>query len=152
MILDWVKSGLLFGIFGSLILMLTPNKSYQKHISFVVGLLFILVMLHPLMELLSLDSRTYFRSIENYFSLESGSINPSENDLRLYSQTLEVQLKAVLIDSGYEIEKITVQMNGLGDVTGIIISFKGGVTDLSSLEAYIHNLFGQEVTIRYETE
>ncbi len=152
MILDWVKSGLLFGIFGSLILMLTPNKSYQKHISFVVGLLFILVMLHPLMELLSLDSQTYFRSIENYFSLESGSMNPSENDLRLYSQTLEMQLKAVLIDSGYEIEKITVQMNGLGDVTGIIISFKGDVTDLSSLEAYIHNLFGQEVTIRYETE
>lgn len=152
MILDWVKSGLLFGIFGSVILMLTPNKSYEKHISFVVGLLFILVMLHPLMELLSLDSQTYFHSIENYFSLETGNVNPSENDLRLYAQTLEVQIKAVLMDAGYNINAIKIEMNSTGDVTGITISFADGVTDLSKLEQYIYNVFGQEVTICYEAE
>ena len=51
MLLNWVKSGLLFGVMASVILMLCPNKSYMKHIGMVIGLLFILVMLHPLMEL-----------------------------------------------------------------------------------------------------
>lgn len=65
-ILDWVRSGLLFGIVSSVILMLCPNKSYAKHIGLVVGLLFILVMLHPVMEWMEIDEQTYVSYIKDF--------------------------------------------------------------------------------------
>ena len=59
-IFEWVKSGLLFGIFSSIIILLSPNKSYEKHINLVVGLLFILVMIHPVMAFFNIDGETYY--------------------------------------------------------------------------------------------
>ena len=64
-ILTWVKNGLLFGVISSLILLLSPNKSYEKHMNLVVGLLFILVMIHPIISFFDLDSKTYVSFIQN---------------------------------------------------------------------------------------
>ena len=82
-ILSWVRSGLLFGIVSSVILMLCPNKSYARHIGLVVGLLFILVMIHPVMELLQIDEDTYITYIRDFFAVtEPGMV--SEQNLQLY--------------------------------------------------------------------
>ena len=93
-ILDWVRSGLLFGIVSSVILMLCPNKSYAKHIGLVVGLLFILVMLHPVMEWMEIDEQTYVSYIKDFFAVSS-SERISDQSIQLYGESIAIQIKAI---------------------------------------------------------
>ena len=141
-ILSWVRSGLLFGIISSVILMLCPNKSYAKHIGLVVGLLFILVMIHPVMELLQIDEDTYITYIKDFFAVSEPDLM-SEQSLHLYEQSIAMQVKAALMESGYAIEE-------LGTVSRVQIVFGDTVGDIGVLEQYFHEIFGQEVVIQYE--
>lgn len=148
-ILSWVKSGLLFGVFGSVILMLCPNKSYQKHIGLVVGLLFILVMLHPLMEIFQVDGSTYVSYIQNFLMLEAGSDRITDSDLELYEESLNIQLMANLAEGGYPVRKIETTADKTGHIAEVTILFEGEVERLNALEGYLKNLFGEEVVITY---
>lgn len=152
MIFSWVKSGLLFGIFASVILMLCPNKSYQKHIGMVVGLLFILVMLHPVMELLQVDGSTYSAYIRNFLMLEEGQEQMSDSNLELYEESLNIQLMANLQEAGYPVKKIEARVNREGQAEEVKIVFEGEVNSLENIEFYLKNLFGEEVIIRYENQ
>lgn len=152
MILSWVKSGLLFGIFASVILMLCPNKAYMKHIGMVVGLLFILVMLHPVMELFHLDGRTYSAYIKNFLMMETESGKITDANLALYEESVSVQLITVLQEGGYTVKKISVKADEDGSVERITLVFYDGVGNLEGLELYLKNLFGEDVRICYENE
>jgi len=151
-ILSWVKSGLLFGIFASVILMLSPNKAYMKHIGMVVGLLFILVMLHPLMELFHIDGSTYASYIKNFLMLETENDRISDANLELYEESVSMQLMAALQENSYPVKKITVNADPCGGIEGVTISFDSSVDHLENLELYLKNLFGEDVRIRYENE
>lgn len=148
-ILSWVRSGLLFGIISSVILMLCPNKSYAKHIGLVVGLLFILVMIHPVMELLQIDEDTYITYIKDFFAVSEPDLM-SEQSLHLYEQSIAMQVKAALMESGYAIEELTVEVEEGGTVSRVQIVFGDTVGDIGVLEQYFHEIFGQEVVIQYE--
>ena len=150
MIFSWVKSGLLFGIFASVILMLSPNKSYMKHISLVVGMLFILVMIHPVMELLNLDGRTYASYIENLLMHENTQDEMTQEHIALYEESVNIQLMAALKENGYDVKEVFVDADEMGNVSEVHISFNGAVTGLENIELYLINLFGQEVDIYYE--
>ncbi|MDD6070662.1 MAG: stage III sporulation protein AF [Clostridiales bacterium] len=150
MLISWVKSGLLFGVFASVILMLCPNKSYMKHIGMVVGLLFILVMLHPLMELLCVDADAYAGYIKNFLMLETENTDFSEENRQLYEVSLATQLKAVFIEKGYPVTEVCVKTNQSGIVEEIILSFGTGTFDLQNVENYLHRLLGEDVRITYE--
>ena len=149
-VLDFVKNGLLFGIFGSVILMLAPNKSYQKHISFVVGLLFVLVMIHPIMTFFSMDEATYRSTFEHFFDMESYGGNQYGKDLELYQKTLQLQLKAVLMDAGYSVKEIGIELDGSGNVYEVCIRFDEATDAAQGIEQYIKKAFGEEVVVRYE--
>ncbi|MGN0438808.1 MAG: stage III sporulation protein AF [Lachnospiraceae bacterium] len=149
---EWVKSGLLFGVIGSVIIMLSPNKTYEKYISFVVGLLFVFVMIHPLMILFSVDSETFLRSVENYLIFQDCSGGLSQNDRCLYEDALGMQIKAVLIDSGCEIQDVVVKMDETGTVYEVDIIVCGKMIALSQIENYLRSLFGEEVVVSYETK
>lgn len=151
-ILSWVKSGLLFGIFASVILMLSPNKSYMKHIGMVVGLLFILVMLHPLMEFFHLDSSTYASYIKNFLMIETESDEISDTNLALYEESVNVQLQASLRESGYPVNQISVKAEHTGDVERVTLIFDSEMENIENLELYLKNLFGEDVRICYEYE
>lgn len=148
-ILSWVRSGLLFGIVSSVILMLCPNKSYARHIGLVVGLLFILVMIHPVMELLQIDEDTYITYIRDFFAVtEPGMV--SEQNLQLYGKSLAMQVKEALTESGYVIEGIDVDVNEDGSVSRIILILGDTTGNISVLEQYLHEIFGEEAVIQYE--
>ncbi len=149
-VLDWVKSGLFFGIFSSMILMLCPNKSYEKHINLVVGLLFILVMLHPVMSFFNIDGQTYISYIQNYITASEGGSGLSDNERSLYSESLKIQLEENLIAMGYPVRGITVSVDLAGLVKSIDISFDGDVSGIEQLDIYIRNIFGSDVQITYE--
>lgn len=148
-ILSWVRSGLLFGIVSSVILMLCPNKSYAKHIGLVVGLLFILVMIHPVMELLQIDEDTYITYIRDFFAVSEPDL-VSEQSLQLYGESIAMQVKAALTESGYAIEEIYVDVNEDGSVSRVTLILGDATADISVLEQYLCELFGEEVVIQYE--
>ena len=148
-VLSWVKSGLLFGVFASVILMLCPNKAYQKHIGLVVGLLFMLVMMHPLMEIFQVDGSTYVSYIQNFLMMEAGSDRVTDSDLELYEESVNIQLTANLIEGGYPVKKIEVAADTGGNIEEVTILFEGEVERLNLLEKYLKELFGEEVVISY---
>lgn len=148
-ILSWVRSGLLFGIVSSVILMLCPNKSYAKHIGLVVGLLFILVMIHPVMELLQIDEDTYITYIKDFLAVSEPDL-VSEQSLQLYGQSIAMQVKAALTESGYPIEKIDVEVNEDGSVSRVTLILGDATGNISVLEQYLREIFGEEVVIQYE--
>lgn len=148
-VLSWVKSGLLFGVFASVILMLCPNKSYQKHVGLVVGLLFMLVMMHPLMEVFEVDGSTYVSYIRNFLMLEAGSERVTDSDLELYEESVNIQLMSNLIEGGYPVKKIETTAKADGGIEEVAILFEGEVERLTVLEGYLKGLFGEEVVISY---
>ncbi len=151
-VLSWVKSGLLFGILSSVVLMLSPNKSYMKHIGMIVGLLFILVMIHPIMELFHLEGSTYASYVRNFLMMETENDGVSEADLELYEESINMQLMAVLKEYAYPVKRVMVKAGEDGKIVSVFVVFDSSVVQLESLETYIKNLFGEEVRIRYENE
>ena len=150
MLLNWVKSGLLFGVMASVILMLCPNKSYMKHIGMVIGLLFILVMLHPLMELLHLDASTYASYIRNFLILETENEGFLEDDRQFYEKTIAAQLEAVFMEKGYQVNYVRIKVEEDGEVREVTLSFGEDVIELSKVEVYLHRMLGEDVRIIYE--
>lgn len=148
-ILSWVKSGLLFTILASVILMLSPNKTYIKHISLVAGLLFILVMIHPVMSFFNLDSKTYVSYLENFLKLEGTQEYMSENHIAMYEESVALQLTAALKESGYNVDEIIVKAENDGSVCEIRLSFASAIENLEQVEDYLYRLFGEEVKIVY---
>lgn len=151
-ILSWVKSGLLFGIFASVILMLSPNKAYMKHIGMVVGLLFIMVMLHPLMELFQIDESTYAEYIRNYLMLETEDERISKENLEFYEESVRIQLTAALQEAGYPVKEIRLRADNAGSIEKVTLVFTSQITEVEKLERYLKNLFGEEVRIGYEMD
>ena len=149
-ILSWVKSGLLFGVFASVILMLSPNKSYMKHIGMVVGLLYILVMLHPLMELFNLDGSTYANYIKNFLMLATENNQISDSNLQFYEESVETQLMAVLKEYGYPVESVSISSDQEGKILKVRLIVGGEIREIESLERYLKKLFGEDVKICYE--
>lgn len=149
-ILAWVKSGLLFGVFASVILMLAPNKSYQKHIGLVVGLLFILVMMHPVMEFFHLDSSTYISYIRNFLMIENRQEDLNEENIALYEEAVGAQLKVILQENGYPVKEVLVEAEGDGRVSEVRLFLNGDIEQLEVLEKNLNNLFGEEVRVSYE--
>lgn len=149
-IVDWVKSGLIFGMVGSLVLMLSPNKSYEKIINYVVGLLFLLVMINPLMKFFAMDQETFLHTMEDYLSLGTGYYEASSRDKELYLEALSMQLGTVFENAGYEIDEIQLEAFEDGSISSVKLSLKGAVYNTEGLEEYLKNLFGEEVSISYE--
>ena len=147
---EWVKSGLLFGIFSSVIILLCPNKSYEKHINLVVGLLFILVMIHPVMAFLNIDGQTYISYIQNYITAFEGGDELSDSERSLYGESVKLLLESKLVSMGYPVKDISVSVDQKGVVSGVTISFNGEVSGIMKLDDYIKGIFGYEVDITYE--
>ena len=149
-VLEWVKSGLLFGIFSSMIILLCPNKSYEKHMNMVVGLLFILVIIHPVMTFLNLDGQTYISYIQNYITASENGNQLSEGEKKLYGESIKIKLTEMFEASGYPIHNINVMVDENGRVSDIIISFSEQISSTDIIEKYLTSAFGEDINIIYE--
>ena len=149
-IMEWVKSGLFFGILSSMIILLCPNKSYEKHMNLVVGLLFILVMIHPLMSFLNIDGQTYISYIQNYIMASENGGKLSDEERELYGTSLGVQLKEMIARAGYPVDSVEVTVDETGQVIGVNISFYKEISDVFAVSEYLRNVFGEEIYITYD--
>lgn len=149
-ILAWVKSALLFGIFSSIILMLSPDKSYEKHISLTVGMIFILLIIHPAMKYMNLDESTYVSYIRNYILSEGYGSQVTENEKTLYADSIRIQLETALIEAGYPVRNIRIFVGDDGGIYKLAVRFGDSVSELEYFENYIRNVFGDDVEVVYE--
>ncbi|MDO5155421.1 MAG: stage III sporulation protein AF [Eubacteriales bacterium] len=151
MLVKWVKSGLLFGVLASVILLICPNKSYTKHISMVIGLLYILIMIHPVMEFLHLDTQSYVDYMNNLLLVEGKQSEYSKRDIRLYEEMLEKQIYAVFNENESLVAYVSVDMNDKGEVEEITIKMSDeGINNKQCITEELTYMFGEEVYIRYE--
>ena len=148
-IFEWVKSGLLFGIFSSIIILLCPNKSYEKHINLVVGLLFILVMIHPVMTFFNLDGQTYISYIQNYIMASENGETLTDEEKEMYGRSLSEELKEMINKAGYPISDIEVSVDEKGHVSGVLVFFSGEISNVDAIEEYLKNVFGDDIIISY---
>ena len=146
---SWIKDALLFGIFSSVIIMLSPNKSYEKHISLAVGMIFILVVIHPFMQLAKTDTDTYISYIRSFIVPET-DYTANKDESMLYEESIRIQLEALLVRAGYPVRRLKVYVDDNNEVSRITISFSKEVVELEKLENYLKSIFGQEVMIVYE--
>lgn len=149
-ILSWVKSGLLFGIFSSVLLMLAPGKAYQKHIGMAVGLVFLLVMLHPVLQLFHMDQTAYTSYIRSFLALDRTGEQNTSKDIQYYEESLQLQLEEVLRQRGYPVAAVEVEADDRGTVQRIRLGI--GETEninTNGIERYLKGLFGEEVIVEY---
>lgn len=151
-VMQWVRSGLLFGIVASVVLMLSPNKTYAKHISMVVGLLFILVMIHPVMELFHVEKGTYMNYMKNLVRMETDEGKIEEEDLEYYEEITAYQLMISLQEMGYTVNKAEVTAGEDGVIEKIKLNVEDEIRQLEKVEIYLKNMYGEDVKISYEME
>ena len=149
-VIDWVRSILLFGIFSSVILNLSPNKSYEKHISIVVGMIFILLIINPVTKFRMKDGDAYMSYIKNYVITDRSGLEVSEGARSLYEDSIRIQLEEAFFKAGYPVKRVKVFINDEGEVYRLTISFRGEVSNLDAIETYTKSIFGDGVLIEYE--
>lgn len=149
-VIGWVKSILLFGIFSSVLLNLSPNKSYEKHISIAVGMIFILLIINPVTKFRINDSDAYMSYIKNYIIADKSRQQISDGARSLYEDSIRIQLEEAFYEAGYPVKRVKVFANDEGEVYKLSISFRGEVSNLAAVEAYVNSIFENGVLIEYE--
>ncbi len=82
-IFDWIRSIVIYMIMNTIIMNLLGNSSYKKYISVISGMLLVLIVISPLMELLHLDLNLDYYMASNDFAIETSDF---ENRLRQMEQ------------------------------------------------------------------
>lgn len=99
---DWIKQIIVFIILITLFEMLVPNQSMRKYVHFVLGLLFILMFLQPLISLFQINLSTEYNQLENdFFSPPTQSVSV-ENQYEKQKKEIERKQVAYILN---ELEK-----------------------------------------------
>lgn len=149
-ILSWVKNGLLFGLFASVIRMISPGKTYRVQIGMVTGLLFIMVMLHPLMELFQIDASSYVDYIQDYLLLEPEENRYAGENLTLYEESAKIQIRMLLEAQGCDVRDVDVDADATGRIRHVRIRFGSASQLTDDAERALSGILGEKVRISYE--
>ncbi|NLK27559.1 MAG: stage III sporulation protein AF [Clostridiales bacterium] len=82
-IYDWIRSIVIYMIMNTIIMNLLGNSSYKKYISVISGMILVLIVISPLLELLHLDLNLDYYLASNDFAIETSDF---ENRLRRMEQ------------------------------------------------------------------
>lgn len=121
-IYEWMKNLAVFYIFLTAIMNLLPDKRYGEYIKFFMGLLLILLVLAPLLQILNLKDSvgTLFQQKmleEEYLESQWGDLTvredaASQQEYLMEGYTAETQrnIESYLEQKGYEIISVAVQL------------------------------------------
>ena len=122
MLIDWIKSIIIFVIFASFVRYLLPDGAYLKYIQNTIGLVMILVVINPLMELFDLSE-----SLQSYYFDEMSSDGAYAEDDMYLTELMEELVEEYISGSYGEEADVTVSLND-GDVSSVDIAFPDGGT------------------------
>jgi stage III sporulation protein AF len=122
---EWITNIILFVLLATIIEMLIPNSSMQKYVKMVTGLLLIVIILTPLLNLFKKDFEQLFSSlaltpilqeknIENVIEMKKKEIQASQRAYIL--EQMAVQLKneveeELMQQYGFQVESVHVSIN-----------------------------------------
>lgn len=121
-IYEWMKNLAVFYIFLTAVMNLLPDKRYGEYIKFFMGLLLILLVLAPLLQLLNLKDSvgTLFQQKmleEEYLESQWGDLTvredkTSQQEYLMEGYTVETQrnIKSYLEQKGYEVISVAAQL------------------------------------------
>lgn len=86
-ILDWVKPIIYFSIFITILMQILPGDKYKKYIRFFAGLLMIVLVMNPILNLFRQDdisaqifSEEFFQDQEDAVGIEIEELEESANE------------------------------------------------------------------------
>jgi stage III sporulation protein AF len=122
---EWITNIILFVLLATIIEMMIPNSSMQKYVKMVTGLLLIVIILTPLLNLFKKDFEQLFSSlaltpilqeknIENVIEMKKKEIQASQRAYIL--EQMAVQLKneveeELMQQYGFQVESVHVSIN-----------------------------------------
>ncbi|MCZ0754669.1 stage III sporulation protein AF [Anoxybacillus sp. J5B_2022] len=100
-IIEWVTNIIVFILFAIVIDLLLPSSSFQKYVKMVVGLILLLIMLSPLLNIFSIDVD---RLLATVTAEGSGQQETMKNELEQKKKEIQASQRA------YILEQMAVQM------------------------------------------
>jgi stage III sporulation protein AF len=105
-VIEWAANILIFILFAMMIDLLLPSSNMQKYVKMVVGLILLLLMLSPVLELLSIHPDRWIASI----------IPERESQQEMMKNEIEMKKKEIQASQrAYILEQMAVQMKNQVD-------------------------------------
>lgn len=153
-IYEWMKNLAVFYIFLTAVMNLLPDRRYGEYIKFFMGLLLILLVLAPLLQLLNLKDSvgTLFQQKmleEEYLESQWGDLTVREDEVSqqeylMEGYTVETQrnIRSYLEQKGYEVVSVVVQL------------YQGDELSVESMDIRISGSYDyeKEVALKVELE
>lgn len=150
---DWLKQVLFCMCFLELIYQLAPGKEWQKYIRFTGGLIFLVVLLHPVLQISSLMERVQERTWRWQIQEESRQLQEAQKELaqlqneqirKTYCRELERQIKEqVEYENGEVIQvEVTLQSQSQSQIRQVEILLKEEMQQTGQLRAQLAADYG----------
>lgn len=98
---EWISNIILFILFAIVIDLLLPSSSFQKYVKMIVGLLLIIIILTPVLDILSLDIDKMAEKIE---------FKTAENDMQIENLTESKKKEIQAGQRAYILEQMAVHL------------------------------------------
>lgn len=115
---EWVKNIVIYMIVNTIIMNLLGDTSYKKYVSMVSGMVLVLLVISPFLDLLSIDKKFDLLFQSNNFVVETAefknNLQRMEEDQRNtifdeYANKIENQTKEMLLDEKINIKEFDVE-------------------------------------------
>ena len=124
---QWVKNIVIYMIVNAIVSNLLGDSSYKKYASMVSGLILVLLVVSPLMDVLSIDDKFDFMFRANNFAVETAefknSLQRMEEDQRRaifeeYEMKIEKQVREILLEENIVLKTFNVDFQSDINKTG----------------------------------
>ncbi len=121
-IYEWMKNLAVFYIFLTVVMNLVPNSQYGEYVKFFMGLILILLVLSPLLQIFQL--RDVVGELFRQNTLEQSQIEAQLGAFQVqmneamgegYRREIEQNITTRLVQLGYEVKGVWVQLGNLPD-------------------------------------
>lgn len=146
MISAWMKGLVIYLILSGLVMKLLPGKSYERYVSFYMGLILVIMLAKPVLLLFKVSSRdmdAVINNVDRYLTFEGadyqgGKANASNSTY--YEWGFKEAIKEDCNKAGYEVYKVSVITDKSGNVLGLTL-YVEGKTDENDLKNYINDVY-----------
>lgn len=140
-IYDWIKNIVIYMLLNTIIMNLLGNKSYKKYASIISGMILVLIVISPVMQLMQLDDNLDYYLKYNDLNVDTiefkSKLSAVEEEQRAailakYEDKIIGQIKELLQQENIYPENIEIKIDGdarsssFGKITGIYIIAKTG--------------------------
>lgn len=118
-ITSWAEGIIIAVIVGTIIEMIIPNGNSKKYIKIIVGIYILNAIISPIIlkftgqsiEVNSSEVESFFKTSSNYQSV-TNTLEDTNNSsiVRIYRNKLEEDIKSKIKEKGYEVTKLTVDL------------------------------------------